>query len=319
MNDQSVLSWSEKMRSVEKEYKRTIEPFRKDLWWYCFRLTGSPWDAEDLVQETLLKSLSMLTKVFQELNLKAYLFRIASNLWIDQCRRGKAAVAGGYDIEWKQDIDAKNSLEVIESLDYLVRRLTPKQYTSVLLVDVFQFSTKEAAEILGCTQGAVYANLNRARAVLSEGINELPSLELLNVQECNTYSATLERLLEGFEKKDPNLIASLLDDHVVTEIMHAGIEFGKDETLKNSLNDWTQVAAGQGAIRASIVKLWGRTVVVECEIKEDGDYLNNIHFIEMEEDRIVYWKFYCFSWELLNAAAVELGLKMNALNFQGIY
>ncbi|WP_433750320.1 sigma-70 family RNA polymerase sigma factor [Falsibacillus pallidus] len=319
MKDQSVVSWSEKMRSVEKEYKRTIEPFRKDLWWYCYRLTGSPWDAEDLVQETLLKSLSMLTKVFQELNLKAYLFRIASNLWIDQCRKGKAAIAGGYEIEWKQDTDASNNLEVIESLDYLVRRLTPKQYTSLLLVDVFQFCAKEAAEILGSTQGAVYANINRARVVLSELNNDLPSEEQLNVQDSSANSATLERLLEGFEKKDPNLIAALLDENVVTEITHAGIEYGKDETLKNSLNDWTQVAAGQGSLRASIAELWGRTVVVESEIKDDGDYLNNIHFIEIEEDRIVYWKFYCFSWELLNAAAVELGLKMNAVNFQGIY
>ncbi|WP_026693350.1 sigma factor [Peribacillus kribbensis] len=69
MGTENNLSFlGEDLRRIEKEYKEKIEPYRKDLWYYCYRLTNSPWDAEDLVQETLLKSLSMLSKVFQELN-----------------------------------------------------------------------------------------------------------------------------------------------------------------------------------------------------------------------------------------------------------
>ncbi|MBD3921953.1 RNA polymerase sigma factor [Paenibacillus sp. PR3] len=52
-------------------------------------LTKSPWDAEDLMQEAVMKAYAILPQLHQPLQPKAYLFRIASNTWIDQCRRSK--------------------------------------------------------------------------------------------------------------------------------------------------------------------------------------------------------------------------------------
>ncbi|WP_432767210.1 RNA polymerase sigma factor [Rossellomorea marisflavi] len=44
------------LRDLEREFKEKIEPYRSDLWRYCRTLTRSPWDAEDLVQDTLLRA-----------------------------------------------------------------------------------------------------------------------------------------------------------------------------------------------------------------------------------------------------------------------
>lgn len=62
-------------------------PFRPQLFLYCRRLTGNVWDAEDLVQETLLHSFGVLGRVFNPIvNPRGYLVRVATNLRIDAVR-----------------------------------------------------------------------------------------------------------------------------------------------------------------------------------------------------------------------------------------
>ncbi|MDP5275446.1 RNA polymerase sigma factor [Chengkuizengella axinellae] len=317
----SLRAFSEKVKKIEGEFKKEIEPFRSALWKYCYKLTGSPWDAEDLVQETLLKSLSMLPKVHQQMNIKSYLFRVATNHWIDQYRKKKMTMNEGYEIDWIQDSSIDPVYHRLENLDFILRVLSPKQFVSLILVDVFLFKASEAAEIIGTNQGAVYANVNRARKLLQEiQQNDHKKEKMKSSSESIIhYNKSMKLLLEGFSKKDPKLIATLLDDHVVTEITHAGIEFGKGETEKNSLKDWHEVVLQQGQIFAEYKMLWGMPVVAEYELKEDGSYLNNIHYIEFEEDKITHWKFYCFSWDLMNAAAKELDVQLNAIYFYHIY
>ena len=76
-------------RDIRKEFNLIIEPYRQTLWQYCRAMTGSPWDAEDLVQETLIKTYAVLPKLYQPLYPKALLFRIATNTWINQCRKNQ--------------------------------------------------------------------------------------------------------------------------------------------------------------------------------------------------------------------------------------
>jgi len=71
-------------RELQRKFNDVIAPDREALWRYCMLLTKSPWDAEDLMQETLLKAYASLAQLFQPIYPKPYLFRIASNTWIDQ-------------------------------------------------------------------------------------------------------------------------------------------------------------------------------------------------------------------------------------------
>jgi RNA polymerase sigma-70 factor (ECF subfamily) len=69
-------------------FLQRTESLRPDLHRYCRSLTGSVWDAEDLVQDTLLRGFAKLGEFSNPIdNPKAYLFRIATNLWVDRFRR----------------------------------------------------------------------------------------------------------------------------------------------------------------------------------------------------------------------------------------
>src|SRR5438132_6398328 len=72
-----------------RRFLETYEPFRTQLYRYCRYLTRSPWDAEDLAQDTLARAFVTLARMHgqEPANPRAWLFRIASNLWIDQTRR----------------------------------------------------------------------------------------------------------------------------------------------------------------------------------------------------------------------------------------
>src|SRR5512142_1777104 len=80
-------------RKVFNAFVDMLVPFRPELHRYCRRLTGDIWDAEDLMQDTLLKGFAALGMAQGSVeNPRGYLIRIATNLWIDTQRRRAAEV-----------------------------------------------------------------------------------------------------------------------------------------------------------------------------------------------------------------------------------
>jgi len=80
--------FTQEVQQVWQRFLQRTEPLRPDLHRYCRALTGSVWDAEDLVQDTLLRAFAKLGEISLRIDTpKAYLFRIASNLWVDHFRR----------------------------------------------------------------------------------------------------------------------------------------------------------------------------------------------------------------------------------------
>ncbi|MGP4082929.1 RNA polymerase sigma factor [Pseudalkalibacillus sp. R45] len=315
LNDLKALG--EDIREIEQKYKQEIEPFRSDLWHYCYKLTKSPWDAEDLVQDTLFKSLAVLAKVYQPVNTKSYIFKIATNLWIDQNRKSKYTYQS-LNENLNQELTSSYDFQLIDNLDFLIKQLTPIQYVSFILTEAFQFKAKEIARIIPTSENAVYANLSRARSILKNKVERTSKPKVRAVDL--TANGPLKVLLEGFRNKDPEMIASVLSEDVITDITHAGLEMGLEETKKNSLRDWKQIVDTQHVIVAEYKELWGRPVIIELEKKLDNKlYLNNIHVIETYENEIIFWKFYCFSWDLMKLAANELGVELNAKYFYHIF
>src|SRR5215813_8407876 len=80
--------FAQEVQEVWQRFLQRTEPLRPELHRYCRALTGSVWDAEDLVQDTLLRAFAKLGEVSLRIDSpKAYLFRVASNLWVDHFRR----------------------------------------------------------------------------------------------------------------------------------------------------------------------------------------------------------------------------------------
>src|SRR5215468_2234476 len=85
--------FTQEVQQVWQRFLQRTEPLRPELHRYCRALTGSVWDAEDLVQDTLLRAFAKLGEFANPIdNPKAYLFRIASNLWVDRFRRTQLTV-----------------------------------------------------------------------------------------------------------------------------------------------------------------------------------------------------------------------------------
>ena len=81
------------LRTRWHQYVDMLVPLRPDLHRYCRRLTGNIWDAEDLVQETLLTAFAQWGVTYPEIrDVRAYLISIATNAWIDTLRRRETEV-----------------------------------------------------------------------------------------------------------------------------------------------------------------------------------------------------------------------------------
>jgi RNA polymerase sigma factor (sigma-70 family) len=142
-----------------------VEPFLTGLKHYCLKLTKNEWDAQDLIQESLTKVYHSLQQKSDRVLSKAYLQRIAKNAWTDHCRRKQVSLSGtAFDETLHQpDAAALNQMSIRETFEQLASRLNVRQMVLILLVDIFQFTAPEAAQLLHTTLGAVKEGLKRAR------------------------------------------------------------------------------------------------------------------------------------------------------------
>jgi RNA polymerase sigma factor (sigma-70 family) len=292
-----------------------ISPFRSQLWNYCRKLTGSPWDAEDLLQDTLLKSfasLSALSHRDQPLQSKTFLFRVATNHWIDQCRRMKVKLDEEVE-EYQCESEMVDSLEVNEALELLVYHLTPKQTAVFILMESFSFTAKETAELISTTETAINAILHRARANLhklkstEEGtitIRKHTSQQLVNPK-------IMKLFLDAFNRKDYKGLAKyLIDEATFSFVSMNSSEYGKDTITKKSLNP----NKGTKLLKDLFVytdTLWDQPAIIILINTEHGQMLNNINTLEWERDKIVRWKDYSFCRDFMQAAAGEIGLPLS--------
>ncbi|MFD1954558.1 sigma-70 family RNA polymerase sigma factor [Paenibacillus thailandensis] len=142
-----------------------LESYLPGLKLYCHSLAGNDWDAEDLMQDVLIKALHAIRRFPERPVSRSFLYRIAKNAWIDRCRAERKRCG---DTAFDEDYHPSarftvNEWLARELLEQLAESLNPRQMVLVILIDAFAFSAAEAAELLGMTEGAVKEGLKRAR------------------------------------------------------------------------------------------------------------------------------------------------------------
>ena len=145
------------------------------LYSFAVHLSGSRRDADDLVQETYARALSGATTFVRGTNLRAWLFRILRNTFIDDRRRAKRSpievgetdtagpdtdepVCGDVELERMRSLVAGDLAAALAEL--------PEEARTAVLLDAEGFTESELAQVLGCAIGTVKSKLYRARASL---------------------------------------------------------------------------------------------------------------------------------------------------------
>src|SRR5581483_4377220 len=125
------------VRSSWRLFRETYEPLRPELYRYCRHLTHTPWDAEDMTQEALARAFVSLGMMDEPPHHpRAWLFRIASNLWLNRVRRpGERVREAPADVP-----DPSTTAEpraTREAAGTLIAGLSPQERAAVVLKEAF--------------------------------------------------------------------------------------------------------------------------------------------------------------------------------------
>jgi RNA polymerase sigma-70 factor (TIGR02960 family) len=226
-------------------FRRLTEGYARELHVHCYRVLGSIHDAEDALQETLVRAWRHLARFEGRSSFRAWLYRIATNVCLTRAARRRveppplpeavaraAARASGepilhlspYPDAWLDELEATAGnpaaeYELGESVQVAflaaVQLLPPRQRAVLLLRDVLGFSAGEVADLFDSTTASVNSALQRARATLEQQ-RAAGRLQLGRVRPGDdVQQALVRRYVDAWTAADVNTLAALLTQDAV--------------------------------------------------------------------------------------------------------
>ena len=220
------------------ELERELEQHRAELTGYCYRMLASPFEAEDAVQETLLRAWKGLDRFEGRAALRSWLYRIATNVCLDMLegrkRRARPMDLGPArapvesnlntlpEATWLQPIpDSLLALEgdpaelavtretVRLAFVAALQHLPPRQRAALILCEVLRWKAKEVAELLGMSVASVNSALQRARATLqANGVSSNDPAPPMDAAR----RELLARYVRAFERYDLGALTALIQE-----------------------------------------------------------------------------------------------------------
>jgi RNA polymerase sigma-70 factor (ECF subfamily) len=183
------MSWLKPRKSAkQREFEAEALVHLDSLYAHALRLTRSPSDAEDLVQDTFVRALRFYERFERGTNLKAWLLRIQFNSFVNKYRRNVKEVSAGEAMSHEPATEStlgRGPLQALldphgvaiapllaQEIQAALAKLPEDHQTVVILADVEELSYKEIAEVIGCPIGTVMSRLHRARKALQERLSD---------------------------------------------------------------------------------------------------------------------------------------------------
>src|ERR1700727_520987 len=169
----------------ERAFRQLVEPYRHALEVHCYRMLGSPHEAEDLVQETLLRAWRAIERFEPRAQLQTWLYRIATNACLDELERRPRRPTPVDPFPDRSSDDAASPTHgpaaryaIREGMELALLRaiqeLPGRQRAVLILRDVLGWTAPEVAELLQSTVASVTSALQRARGTIDQHLPQVP-------------------------------------------------------------------------------------------------------------------------------------------------
>ncbi len=216
-----------------------LESHRRELTAYCYRMLGSPFEAEDAVQDTLLRAWRSSERFEGRSSLRSWLYRIATNVCLDMLggreRRARPMDLGPArspdgpigeilpEVTWIEPVpdrlvlvDGSDPAAVAEGRETIrlalvaaLQHLPPRQRAALILCEVLHWKAAEVAELLDTSVASINSALQRARATLeATDVFGLGAEDPLGEHE----SELLARYVDAFQRYDMDALTALIHE-----------------------------------------------------------------------------------------------------------
>jgi len=296
-----------------------LEEYRSELTAFCYRMLGSPFEAEDAVQDTMLRAWRSADRFEGRSSLRSWLYRIATNVCMDMLagrqKRARPMDLGPSrepveanlntlpEVTWLEPIpdgvavpEDGDPAEVAEARESIrlafvaaLQHLPPRQRAVLILCEVLRWKASEVAELLETSVASVNSALQRARATL-EANDVTQSTTRTSVDEAD--AELLARYVKAFEQYDMEALTSLIREDAIQSMPPFDLWLrGRDDIL----SWWVGPGAGcRGSRVIPTVAANGAPAFGQYKPNEAGDGYEPwaLQVLEIEDGRIVEFTFF---------------------------
>jgi RNA polymerase sigma-70 factor, ECF subfamily len=315
MNTRNESQTLELARSGDPQaFEQLVEPYRRELLAHCYRILGSFEDAEDMLQEMLVRVWKRLDTFEGRSSLRAWFYKIATNACLDalDSRRVRGLPREIYsrgdpkvplpqpsqEVIWIEPfpdtlIDHQPSIypearyEVLESITLAfvaaLQKLPGRQRAVLLLCDVMGWSSAEAAEILDMTSAAVNSALQRARETMRQPLERKTKPAGLEKH----IDSLLARYVAAWEAADSAALVAVLREDVALTMPPIPVWFGGVEDVKTFLDDYLFKGHKTGHMKLTPAQINGSPAFIVYRLDESGSHrAEALHVLTIENAQI---------------------------------
>jgi len=252
----------------EGAYRRLVEPHRGELHAHCYRMLGSVHDAEDALQEALLRAWRGLARFEGRSSLRSWLYRIATNTCLDSIDKAKRVLPVDFppadasagpgeplvESTWVEPYadqalglgeglagpEARYEQRESVELAFIaaLQHLPATQRAALILRDVLSFSAREAADMLETSVPSINSALQRARATVEKRLPEQSQQATLRDLGDDGVRELVESYLDAWERQDVEAVVSMLTEDAAFAMPPLQTWFSGREEIGTFLARW---------------------------------------------------------------------------------